>query len=193
MLTLLAVSWQRSSRQCLWPLLFLHVLNDILTFLVSISTLAIPNEMLFWALVECVILPFFRMWARRFAIACGNGCRLWHGWPSNHSAESFGKQVFCLWRVTSQLTPIVLHAGGGRSPELPIPYSRIFIPIHQSISNSDNNHLLIEPVNRLWTFVLFRLRIFAFNDSSYFFLKKKKFNFGTSAARRSHRHIIARM
>ncbi len=47
----------------------LHVLNNIRAiFLMSI--IAIVNMMLFWALNECVILPFFRTRVRRFAIAC---------------------------------------------------------------------------------------------------------------------------
>ncbi|PKK42757.1 hypothetical protein CI102_13004 [Trichoderma harzianum] len=132
------------------------------------SAIAILNAILSWALNERVILPFFPLDSRVI-------------WQTG----------FCPWRVTSQLSPIVLHTGtggGGRSPELPIPYSRIFIPVHQSTSNSGNNHLLIEPMNRLCKFVLFRLRIFCVYWLIHLFFA---LNFGTNAAGRSHLQMTA--
>lgn len=87
---------------------------------------------------------------------------------SHHSAESFGKQVFLFegLHLSSHQSSYILVLVVGeevRSCRFHIPeFSFRFTKVQ---TNDGRNHLLIQPMSRLCTFILFQLRIFAFNDS----------------------------
>lgn len=82
--------------------------------------------------------------------------------------ESFGKQVFLFegLHLSSHQSSYILVLVVGeevRSCRFHIPeFSFRFTKVQ---TNDGRNHLLIQPMSRLCTFILFQLRIFAFNDS----------------------------